>query len=83
MSSTANKSISLLDLKAQYSQIQDEVEKAVIDVLRSGWYVLGPNVQTFEKEAAEFLNTKNELKLEKEARKVKLVRIHLETNRSR
>jgi dTDP-4-amino-4,6-dideoxygalactose transaminase len=58
-SNTASKSISLLDLKAQYSQIQDEVEKAVIDVLRSGWYVLGPNVQAFEKEAAEFLNTKH------------------------
>lgn len=58
-SQTANKSVSLLDLKAQYSQIQDEVEKAVIEVLRSGWYVLGPNVQAFEKEAAEFLNTKH------------------------
>lgn len=58
-SNTANKSVSLLDLKAQYSQIQDEVEKAVIDVLRSGWYVLGPNVQAFEKEATEFLNTKH------------------------
>jgi dTDP-4-amino-4,6-dideoxygalactose transaminase len=58
-SNTANKSVSLLDLKAQYSQIQDEVEKAVIDVLRSGWYVLGPNVQAFEKEATKFLNTKH------------------------
>jgi dTDP-4-amino-4,6-dideoxygalactose transaminase len=59
MSSTASKSVSLLDLKAQYSQIQDEVEKAVLDVLRSGWYVLGPNVQEFEKEAAEFLGAKH------------------------
>ena len=56
---TANKNISLLDLKAQYSQIQTEVEAAVLGVLRSGWYVLGPNVQAFEKEAAEFLNTKH------------------------
>lgn len=56
---TAKKSVSLLDLKAQYSQIQNEVEEAVVDVLRSGWYVLGPNVQAFEKEAAEFLNTKH------------------------
>ena len=55
----ANKSVSLLDLKAQYSQIQTEVEEAVLEVLRSGWYVLGPNVQAFEKEAAEFLNTKH------------------------
>jgi dTDP-4-amino-4,6-dideoxygalactose transaminase len=58
-SNTANKSVSLLDLKAQYKQIQTEVEQAVIDVLRSGYYVLGPNVQAFEKEAAEFLKTKH------------------------
>ncbi len=59
MSLKTKKEVSLLDLKAQYSQIQDEVEKAVLDVLRSGWYVLGPNVQAFEKEAAEFLGAKH------------------------
>lgn len=53
------KEIKLLDLQAQYSEIQDDIEKAVLDVMRSGWYVLGPNLQAFEKEAAEYLNTKH------------------------
>ncbi len=48
--------VALLDLKAQYAQIQDEVEAAVLEVLRSGWYVLGPNVKAFEEEAAKFLD---------------------------
>lgn len=50
--------VPLLDLKAQYAQIQNEVEQAVLEVMRSGWYVLGPNVKAFEKEAAEFLEVK-------------------------
>ena len=35
--------IPMIDLKAQYAAIQDEVEAAVLDVLRSGWYVMGPH----------------------------------------
>ena len=57
--STTTKKIPLLDLKAQYSQIQNEVEQAVIDVLRSAHFVMGPNVQAFEQEAAEFLGVKH------------------------
>lgn len=58
MSITTNK-IPLLDLKAQYTQIQDEIEAAVIEVLRSAHYVLGPNVQAFEQEAANYLGAKH------------------------
>jgi dTDP-4-amino-4,6-dideoxygalactose transaminase len=57
--SITTKKIPLLDLKAQYTQIQDEIEKAVIEVLRSAHYVLGPNVQAFEQEAANYLGTKH------------------------
>lgn len=53
------KQIPLLDLKAQYSSIQQEIEDAVIEVLRSGHYVLGPNVQAFEQESAELLAAKH------------------------
>lgn len=59
MTVKAKKEVKLLDLQAQYSEIQDEVEKAVLEVLRSGYYVLGPNVQAFEKEAAEHLGAKH------------------------
>jgi dTDP-4-amino-4,6-dideoxygalactose transaminase len=46
--------IPYLDLKAQYRTIRDEVEPAVCAVLESGQYVLGPEVEAFEQEFAEF-----------------------------
>lgn len=51
--------VPLLNLKGQYSKIQSEVEASVLDVLRSGIYVLGPKVRTFEEEAAKFLGAKH------------------------
>ena len=53
------KQIPLLDLKAQYSSIQQEIEEAVIEVLRSAHFVMGPNVKAFEEEAARFLGAKH------------------------
>ncbi|HCG99360.1 MAG TPA: transcriptional regulator [Actinobacteria bacterium] len=50
-------SIPLLDLKAQYSQIKDELEAAVLDVLRNTQYILGPKVAEFEKALAEYCGT--------------------------
>lgn len=44
--------VPFLDLKAQYATIQPEVEAAVLRVLASGGYVLGPEVEAFEKEFA-------------------------------
>lgn len=37
---------------------QEEFEKKAIDVLRSGWYVLGNEVKTFEEEFAEYTGSK-------------------------
>ena len=59
MEQTTLKPIPLLDLQAQYKQIQSEIETAVIDTLRSGHYVLGPQVKSFEQEASEFLGAKH------------------------
>lgn len=63
MSDSLSKQVSsvvpLLDLKAQYFALGEEIEAAVIEVLRSGHYVMGPNVGAFETEAAEFLKTKH------------------------
>jgi dTDP-4-amino-4,6-dideoxygalactose transaminase len=47
--------IPMIDLKAQYAAIQDEVEAAVLDVLRSGWYVMGPQHEALEQEAAAYV----------------------------
>jgi len=40
--------VKFLDLKTQYQAIKDEVDAAVLDVLDSTAYVLGPKVQAFE-----------------------------------
>jgi dTDP-4-amino-4,6-dideoxygalactose transaminase len=45
--------VPFLDLKAQYASIQSEIEPAVLRVLRSTTYVLGPEVEALEKEFAE------------------------------
>lgn len=37
-----------------FYKYQDEFEKKAVDVLRSGWYVLGNEVSAFEKEFAEY-----------------------------
>lgn len=46
------------DSKRLFNKYKDEFEKAALDVLRSGWYVLGSNVQEFEKEFAESTGSK-------------------------
>ena len=43
----------------QHQLLKDELEQAVIDVMRSGNYILGPQVEAFESEAANFLNVRH------------------------
>lgn len=40
---------------AQYQQLQSEIQAAIRAVLESGYYVLGPQVEAFEKEFASYL----------------------------
>lgn len=42
-----------------FNMFQEEFENKAIEVLRSGWYVLGKEVQQFEEEFAEYLQVKN------------------------
>ncbi|RMD75640.1 MAG: DegT/DnrJ/EryC1/StrS family aminotransferase [Lentisphaerae bacterium] len=44
------------DFKAHLSPIRSEIEAAIRRVLDSGWYILGQEVDAFEKEFAAFLN---------------------------
>jgi dTDP-4-amino-4,6-dideoxygalactose transaminase len=48
----------MVDLGPQTERLWPELEKAVRDVLRSGRFILGPNVEAFEREAASFLGTR-------------------------
>lgn len=43
------------DLTPQYLELQQEIDAAISAVLRSGRYVLGPNVEAFEDEFARYV----------------------------
>lgn len=55
--------IPILDLKRQYEQIGKEIEKDVIDVLRSGCYILGPHNKALEADLAEYIGVKHSVAL--------------------
>lgn len=50
--------IPLVDLKKQYASIKDEIDHAVMGVISSGRFILGPNVFSFEKEICAYCNSK-------------------------
>ncbi len=47
--------IQMVDLKAQYVAMQDEVDQAVLDVIRSGAFINGPAVKTFQANLEAYL----------------------------
>ncbi|MFC1872247.1 DegT/DnrJ/EryC1/StrS family aminotransferase [Chloroflexota bacterium] len=50
--------IPLVDLKAQYVSIKEEIDQAICKVMDSGQFILGEEVETLEKEIAHFLGVK-------------------------
>ncbi len=50
--------IPIVDLKKQYKAIKSEVDSAIAEVINSGWFILGEQVEKFEKEFANFSGTK-------------------------
>ncbi|MEJ2544103.1 MAG: DegT/DnrJ/EryC1/StrS family aminotransferase [Calditrichaceae bacterium] len=52
-------SVPLLDLKAQYARIRDEIEPVVKEVIESQYFIMGPKVQEFEKNVAKYCNVKH------------------------
>jgi len=50
--------VPLLDLKAQYATIKDEVNAAMIKVAESQYFILGPEVDKSEKDFAKYLDCK-------------------------
>ncbi|MGR9072401.1 MAG: DegT/DnrJ/EryC1/StrS family aminotransferase [Gammaproteobacteria bacterium] len=51
--------IPMVNLKAQYEEIREEIGQGLNQVLDSCAFILGPNVQAFEKEAAEYLGVRH------------------------
>ena len=59
MTAVATQEIPLVDLKAQYATIRDEVRHAIDEVLESMQLTIGPNVKAFDQEFATYIGTKH------------------------
>lgn len=46
------------DFKSEYKFIKSEIDSAIKKVLDSGWFILGKEVETFEREFAKYLGVK-------------------------
>jgi dTDP-4-amino-4,6-dideoxygalactose transaminase len=53
--------VNLLDLKPQNGALELELQEAFLRVLRSGHFILGPEVEKFERSLAEFTGAKHAL----------------------
>ncbi|MDH5445856.1 MAG: DegT/DnrJ/EryC1/StrS family aminotransferase [Gammaproteobacteria bacterium] len=51
--------IPMVDLKRQYHKLKNEIDQGMLTALENTQFILGPNVQAFEKEAAENLGAKH------------------------
>ncbi|HFQ13973.1 MAG TPA: DegT/DnrJ/EryC1/StrS family aminotransferase [Gammaproteobacteria bacterium] len=51
--------IPMVDLKGQYQTLKQEIQAALAETFDNAHFILGPNVQAFEKEAAEYLGVKH------------------------
>ena len=50
--------VPFLDLSAAYKELKNEIDDAVLRVMNSGWFILGPEVDAFENEWATYCNAK-------------------------
>ncbi|HBF20988.1 MAG TPA: transcriptional regulator, partial [Cryomorphaceae bacterium] len=53
------KNLQMVDLVSQYEKIQEEIDGAVLDVIRSSAYINGPEVKEFQKELEEYMGVKH------------------------
>jgi dTDP-4-amino-4,6-dideoxygalactose transaminase len=51
--------IPMVDLKVQFHSLREEISAGLLDALEKTQFILGPNVEAFEREAAEFLGAKH------------------------
>ncbi|HJQ62856.1 MAG TPA: DegT/DnrJ/EryC1/StrS family aminotransferase, partial [Burkholderiales bacterium] len=49
----------MVDLHAQYEDLQAEIDAAIQSVVRSGQFVLGPEVAAFEREVAAYCDVRH------------------------
>ena len=51
--------VEFTNLSRNYDLFQQEYEEAALRALRSGWYILGPELELFEKRFADYLGVKH------------------------
>jgi dTDP-4-amino-4,6-dideoxygalactose transaminase len=51
--------IPMVNLKAQYAEIKDEIERGLAETIDNCAFILGPNVAAFERETADYLGVKH------------------------
>ncbi len=49
----------MVDLLGQYDKIQDQIDSKILEVVKSGAYINGPEVHSFQKELEEYLGVKH------------------------
>jgi dTDP-4-amino-4,6-dideoxygalactose transaminase len=57
MTSNVKVKVPFVDLKAQHRPLQDEIQKALSEIVESAYFVGGPRVQRFEEEFAAYVGT--------------------------
>ncbi len=59
MQTTPFPTVPVLDLSPEIEALFPELEAAITEVVRSGKFIMGPDVAAFEKEVAQFLGVRN------------------------
>ena len=49
----------MVDLKTQYESIHEQIDRAILNVVRSTAYINGPEVESFQRELENYLNAKH------------------------
>src|SRR3990172_3915045 len=55
----AQREVPFLDMKSDYLELKDELDQAYGRVMESGWYILGGEVEGFEREFAAYVGCKH------------------------
>ena len=53
------KQVPFLNLKEPYQELKEDIDAAYRRVMESGWYILGPEVEAFEQEFADYCVVKH------------------------
>ena len=56
-----SRQIPFADLQSQYQQYKEEIDKAVLNVMSSSMYIMGPEVEKLEKNLANYVGSKHAL----------------------